>query len=177
LEIQFQRNFADYQELFAAQARKSLRFKITFVLIFFLLYILASAGLVFLGLAQSRAFLAIFIVITLAGAVFACVRPYWIRRDFEKHPNFARPVRLQISEAGIHSESDAWTDDTKWNAYLYYRETENLFMLYLGSRSVEAIPKRAFSAQQLAEFREFVRANLSNSPSMLNRGNVRAQFS
>ena len=177
MEIQFQRNFADYQELFEAQTRKSLRHKITFTLIFFFLYILVSAGLVSLGLAQSRAFLATFILVTFAGVVSALVRPYWLRRDFKKHPNFVRPVRLQVSEDGLHSESDAWSGSTKWNAYFGYHETENLFFLYLGSRSVEAIPKRAFSAQQLAEFRELVRANLPNSPSISNRGNVRAQFS
>jgi hypothetical protein len=86
--------------------------------------------------------------------------PFKLKRDFKKHPNFSRDCSVQVNETGLHSQSDVSTGETKWAAFVKFRETRNLFMLYLGGRMFKVIPKRAFSAAQLEEFRELLRQKL-----------------
>ena len=161
IEISFQRSFPDYREAFAAQTLRSLRHKITFVATAAIMYLIILLAFVSLGMSQPRASVAILVAIAVVAVIFGIVRPYWLVRDFKRHPNFARPVQLQINDAGLHSETEISRGETKWNAYIGYRETENLFLLFLGARLVDVIPKRAFSIEQLGEFRDLVKANLS----------------
>jgi hypothetical protein len=161
MEIRYQRNFNDYQEAFAAQQTKPLGRKMAFALFWCVIYVLGSAALVSLGMKQAYAMMTVIVCTLISGLGFYVIRPYWLRRDFNRHPNFARPVQMQIDDAGLESESEVWVGRAKWGAYVKYSETENLFLLYLGARLVEAIPKRAFSGEQMEEFRRLVRTKLS----------------
>lgn len=87
--------------------------------------------------------------------------PVKLRRDFSKHPNFSRHCNLHVDDNGLRSSSDVSSGDTKWGAFVKFRETPNLFMLYLGERVFRVIPKRAFSTLQLEEFRGLLRTKLS----------------
>jgi hypothetical protein len=86
--------------------------------------------------------------------------PFKLRRDFRKHPNFARECQVHVDDDGLRSQSDVSTGETKWEAFVKFRETPNLFMLYLGGRMSKVIPKRAFAASQVEEFRELLRRKL-----------------
>ena len=88
------------------------------------------------------------------------VRPIWIRRDFHKHPNFGRPCHLVIDDDGLHLTDEVSQSHKKWLAYTKYRETPNLIVLQLGARLVDVIPKRAFEAPQLDQFKELLQEKL-----------------
>jgi hypothetical protein len=45
----------------------------------------------------------------------------------------------------------------EWRAFVNFRESPNLFMLYRSEISFEPIPKSAFSPPDLIEFAEFLR--------------------
>jgi YcxB-like protein len=87
-------------------------------------------------------------------------RPYYLKRDYRNHPNLAREHSLSIDDSGLQARSEVAEGRRAWTAYTKYRETRNLFVLYLGSRMFEIIPKRAFSAVQLEELRNLVRQHL-----------------
>ena len=177
MEIQYQCTFCDYEEVFAAQQLRSLGRKIAFALLGCLIYMVGAFVLVTLGLTQPRAFLAMFGGFFLLTLPFLVSRPFWLKRDFRRHPNFGRPERVRIDETGLHFESEVWNGETKWRAYVRCQETENLFLLYLGARTIRPIPKRAFSADQLEQFRQFVRKNLPSGEPISTQRNERVEAS
>ncbi len=160
MEVHYQRAFADYEELLATQQARTLGHKIGSTVLWCGIYIVGSAGLVALGVPQGRAMMAIAAVTVIPLLILAAIRPHRLRRDFLRHPNFARAERAQIDEAGLRVESEVGSSNTNWAAYIQWHETQNLFLLYLGARSVQVIPKRAFSSEQLVEFRRLVREKL-----------------
>jgi hypothetical protein len=130
-------------------------------------YIVSIGGILSLVLGVLASLLGLFGAAwpMLALAVFwlSCPIFYWpwkLRRDFKKHPNFSRQCSLHVDENGLRSESDVSSGETKWEAFVKFRETPNLFMMYFGGRMFKAIPKRAFSAPQLEEFRDLLRSKL-----------------
>jgi hypothetical protein len=70
---------------------------------------------------------------------------------------------MRIDEAGLHADSEISEGTVRWAAYNGFRETQNLFLLDLGPRAFHALPKRAFSGEQMGEFRRLADANLPSS--------------
>lgn len=160
MEIVFERTLKDYQEAVASQRVQSLRLKVAVTMGFLLFCILGTILLVSLGLTMTQGSMAMIFGSYVVGKGFSLAYSLWLKRDFMRHPNFTCQVRMQIDEAGLKSDSELWTSGTKWGAYLKRAETKNLFLLYLGARSVEIIPKRAFSAGQIDEFRRLIHTHL-----------------
>jgi hypothetical protein len=161
MEIQYQCNLADYQEALVTRRSRLLRQKILGVVLAWVLIIFGTFVLVGLGArpgAGSLAVIVIFLVVSIGYKVV--MLPLWIDRDFRKHPNFAREELLRIDEDGLHGSNEIGQGEKRWLAYTEYRETKNLFILYLGARLFEVIPKRAFSSTQLDEFRQLLRRKL-----------------
>jgi len=171
MEVRFQRTLGDYLEVIAAQRVTSLRRKILYVLAFIPVYILGVILLMSFGLTQAQGSLALLAGMIILGRLISFAYSRWLRRDFKRHPNFALPVRMWFDDSGVHSESDAWSAVTKWTAYLGRRETKNLFLLYLGARLADVIPKRAFSSDELIEFRKLVIAKLPEGQPNLEQRN------
>ena len=160
MEVQYQRTFSDYQETVAVRRIRSLDRKVVFVLAFCLIYILGMIVLMSFGLSQALASVAIIGGTILLGSVWSAVFHVWLKHDFRRHPNLALPESVRIDDIGLHAESEEPTGTTKWQAYSKFRETQNLFLLYLGPRLVQALPKRAFSVEQLEQFRRLVGTKL-----------------
>jgi hypothetical protein len=156
LEARYQCNIDDYLEAQSAHARKSRIFPFLMALTF----VLIAIGLlqsVTMGLSQGAPALGIGVFWLACGVVF---RPMWFRRDFRRHPNFAVAQVVVISEDGLETKCEIGASDTKWSAYSKFRETRNLFMLYMGARLFRVIPKRALSAAQVDELRALLRNKL-----------------
>jgi hypothetical protein len=75
------------------------------------------------------------------------------KRDFKKHPNLAGPKLLRASEDGLGIESENSRSENKWPLFTNFRETPRVFLLYVGATRFMIIPKRAFSAAALDQFR------------------------
>jgi hypothetical protein len=89
------------------------------------------------------------------------IRPLSFRRHFRDTPNFALKQFLVTGEDGLLTRSDAGQIENKWSAYTKFQETPNLFIFWMGAAKWEGIPKRAFSALELDEFRELLVRHLS----------------
>jgi len=158
MDIQYKCNLADYVEAQNVHVRRSVSYYI--MLLGGGLCLLAGGLLALVGpFSTSVPFLAL--AVLWLGVLFVYM-PFKLKRDFRKHPNFSRDCSVQVSETGLNSQSDVSTGETKWAAFVRFRETRNLFMLYLGGRMFKVIPKRAFSGAQLEEFRALLRQKLPN---------------
>jgi hypothetical protein len=65
-----------------------------------------------------------------------------------------RKYVLTVENEGLKLSSDVSQSAAKWEAYTKFRETPNLFVLYAGPRLFYSFPKRFFTPEQLAKFRE-----------------------
>jgi YcxB-like protein len=169
MEVQYACTLADYVEVLTTARSRTLKRKIFSAVITMSLLTLGAAVMVSLGFRQSVAFP--IMVVLLAG--FWLIRrqvlyPSWVRKDFASHPNFSRERTLRIDESGLNWSSEVDRSETKWQAFSRFQETENLFVLYLGERLAEAVPKRALAGAQLDEFRQLLFKKLPQRPNSSN---------
>ena len=161
MEVQYVCTLADYAEVLTTARSRTLNQKIFAAVIAILLITLGTAAMVGLGFRQGVADLIIIILLPSLGIISRYVLyPLWVRKDFAKHPNFSRHRILHADESGVISSSEIDRSETKWQAFSRFQETENLFVLYLGERLAQAVPKRAFVGAQLDEFRQLLSTKL-----------------
>jgi hypothetical protein len=81
-------------------------------------------------------------------------------------PEVNGDVIVETSDEGLTITTVTSESKTKWNMYGYWKETSNLFLLYYQVNVLLNIfPKRAFiDDEQIHEFRELLRVNLSTQP-------------
>ena len=79
----------------------------------------------------------------------------WIR-TLRSTPALKGPYRIVLTETGISGFSDLVTGESAWGAFIGWREGRDLFLLYSGSQSMHALPKRWFagSADQVRSLLE-----------------------
>jgi hypothetical protein len=168
MQLEFQCDLRDYEDLFAAQPAKPIGRKILFSSVSGLLIIVVVFALVSLGLPEGRAF--VFIILCWLALVLTSlvIRRVWIKRDFRGHPRFSQKQVVRVDEAGLFVKSEVERSEMNWAAFERFQETQTLFLLYLGARSVQVIPKRALSADQMVELRQLLSSRLPgkeiNSP-------------
>jgi hypothetical protein len=106
---------------------------------------------------------------SLAGIAFGIIWFAWMlgaprffaRRQFRNMPSAQWPITLDISDSGLdihtpHSESRA-----TWSAYMAWGESKSVFVIMPQPRIYVPIPKRAFTPEQIGEFRDILRRNVS----------------
>jgi YcxB-like protein len=174
MQIEFQCDLRDYEELFSAQRVKPVGRKILIASLSELLIIAVVFTLVSLGLPEGKSF--VFIILCWFALVVTSlvIRRVWIKRDFRGHPNFSQRQVVQADQSGMIVETGVERSEMKWAAYERYQETQTLFLLYLGARSVQAIPKRALSTDQANELRELLRSVLPGNDTSSQRRGPRA---
>jgi hypothetical protein len=160
MNIEYQCNFGDYQEAVLAHGNRSTGRKILYAVGGCFISTFGVFLMVTRGIREGAAFLAVIVFWFCSALVIRLVCPWWIRRDFHRHPNFSRRQLMRMDTDGLHAESEIGQRETKWIAYTEYRETSNLFILYLGARLFEVIPRRAFGPGEADEFRKLLRQKL-----------------
>ena len=160
MEVQYKCDLRDYKEALLARKPRQLHRQMLWFVVAGLIGVSGFAILTNLGIHQGPAFLVVATAPLAVVLLCRSVMPVWISKDFRKNPNFSRETHLLIDEEGVHSRNEIGQGHKKWIAYSRYRETANLFLLYLGARSFEAIPKRAFANSELDEFRQLLRRKL-----------------
>ena len=158
MEVQFQCNFADYREALRFLVKRTVGY-----------YVLLTLGVVSVLLGTFVAYKVDYwpgLCLQLVGIFwlswFVIIWPLWVRRDFRKHPNFSVPQVARLNDEGFYSANDIAQGMAKWTAFTKFHETQNLFMLHMGARLFQVIPKRALSAAQIDEMRQLLHHNLPN---------------
>lgn len=161
MRVRYQCNSADYNEALSTRESTTLRHRMLRAILAGVLIILVSAVGANLGFRQGAIGVAIVLFFLLFWLIYTFAAfPLWVRRDYRRHPNVQREQSLRVDEEGLFLESEIGHTETRWAAYTRWRETKSLFLLYLGPRPFEIIPKRAFSPQQLQEFQRLLSAKL-----------------
>ena len=160
IDLEYQCRLGDYQEACRAQRPFSMARNVLVAVLFCAFITVIALIATEHGVRQGSAQVTIVALTFCLWAAAKLLRPVWVKRDFAKHPNFSLPQVVRITEEGVHTQHAVGQSDTKWPAYTKFRETQNLFILYLGARLFEVIPKRAFDPRDLDGFRKLVRQKL-----------------
>lgn len=77
---------------------------------------------------------------------------FWLRR----HPKVMEPVEVSANSTGMRFKSATSESKVKWDAYNRYLEDKSVFLLYRSKRMFLILPKRFFTGEQLATFRDIL---------------------
>ena len=73
-------------------------------------------------------------------------------KQYIEEPGFQCPVTMHFSEENVRVESETINSEVSWNSFTHCVASESLFLLYLSRKRFFIIPKRVFTADQVAEF-------------------------
>jgi hypothetical protein len=69
-------------------------------------------------------------------------------------------ITAEIDDDGTRLTYPSGTSDTKWDGYISWIETNNMFVLFLSDKFVRVFPKRAFSESDLNSLRALLERKL-----------------
>ena len=85
------------------------------------------------------------------------------RRQFQCNPSTKGLITLTVSESGINLRSQHTDSTAAWSSFVLWCEGKSVFAMMMSPVIFYALPKRAFSTDQLIEFRELLRLNIRSA--------------
>lgn len=87
----------------------------------------------------------------------------WVnaRRQFSRTPSFSARKIMSCNQNGIHWDWDGGSVNFEWKSFARLRETKRLLLLYTSPWAFQLVPKRAFSSEELVDFRALIGSKLS----------------
>jgi len=82
------------------------------------------------------------------------------RQQYRNTPTAQTPISIEASDTGLSIQSAHADSRVAWSAYAAWGENKSVFVVLPQPRIYVPIPKRAFSAEQLVEFRELLGRNI-----------------
>jgi hypothetical protein len=82
------------------------------------------------------------------------------RSQFRGSPSAKAPITLDVSDAGLQFRSQHTDSKVDWSAYVKWLEEKAIFAIFPNPRVFIVIPKRAFTVDQVSEFRELLRQHV-----------------
>lgn len=82
------------------------------------------------------------------------------RSQFRGSPSAKAHITLDVTDAGLHFRSQHTDSKVGWSAYVKWLEEKAIFALFPNPKVFIVIPKRAFTADQMSEFRELLREHV-----------------
>jgi len=88
----------------------------------------------------------------------------WIsaKRQFTGTPSAQSPMTVEASDVGMTVQTAHANSNVSWSAYVAWAEGKSVFVVLPQPRIYIPIPKRAFSDEQLDQFREILRRNIGS---------------
>ncbi|HKM47341.1 MAG TPA: YcxB family protein [Terriglobales bacterium] len=165
MEVTYQLTADDFRQAMKAYRKRSVllrwafRFGVAFVVL-----VVGSGGALLLPAPHSNAFqnLLPLIGLCILWLFMLWVSPYLhARSQFRGSPSAKTPTTLEAAESGIHFRSQYTDSKLAWPTFVGWAEEKTVFALLPNPKIFIAIPKRAFSLDQLTEFREMLRKNVA----------------
>jgi hypothetical protein len=83
------------------------------------------------------------------------------KQQFAENPGLAEAEELEINEEGLRSITASSESMQKWNVFVSYGETKDLFAIFHSPKLARLIPKRAFKDEtQVLEMRNLLATNI-----------------
>jgi hypothetical protein len=164
VEVSYQLTESDYRDALSLYSRSNrlsfwaFRCVVAFLVILscsaLLGALLAPKGMVFESFAPSMVLLALLLIFVPATR--------WLnaRRQFRSAPSAQAPITMTVSDEGVAFRSQYTDSKVAWSLFVRWLDGKSVFALLQSNVVFNVIPKRAFSPDQLAEFREILRRKI-----------------
>lgn len=87
--------------------------------------------------------------------------PYFsARHQFRGSPAAHAPITLDVDDSGMRFRSQYSDSTMAWPTFVRWIEQKNVFACFTSPRIFMVIPKRAFSSEQLGQFRDMLQRNI-----------------
>jgi YcxB-like protein len=97
------------------------------------------------------------------GCAFLWILPWWAARLlFSKRPSIQEPQTLTVDATGAHWHWDSGSSVLAWKSFIRWHEGKNGFVLYTSPATFNIVPKRAFSEDELKDFRGLLSREISS---------------
>jgi hypothetical protein len=96
------------------------------------------------------------------GCAFLWILPWWAARLFSKRPSMQEPLTLTLDATGADWHWDSGSSVLAWKSFTRWHEGKNGFVLYTSSATFNIVPKRAFSEEELKDFRGLLSREISS---------------
>jgi hypothetical protein len=104
------------------------------------------------------------VIASIFGLIVSIIAPLWrryaVRKQFQDNPSTKGLITLAVSEDGIHVRSQHTDSTAAWSSFVMWGKGKSVFAIMISPVAYYAVPKRAFSADQLNEFRELLRLKI-----------------
>jgi hypothetical protein len=84
----------------------------------------------------------------------------YFRRLYQKDHRFKDDFIAEISDQGIHFTTPFSEGLLKWNGFVRFLESKEIFMLFIAQWNFVVLPKRAFAPGEADEFRTLLQRNI-----------------
>jgi hypothetical protein len=164
MDVNYQITVDDFRQGINAYRKKSTltRWGFRFVKMFVILLI--GTGLALLLFAPHNAALQNSMPLFFLGILWLFViwvTPYLsARSQFRGSPSARGRINLEVSDSGLYFHSEYVDSRLLWPSFVTWVEEKPVFALFTNPKICLLIPKRAFSADQLIEFREMLREKI-----------------
>jgi hypothetical protein len=166
MEVTYQLTAADYVQAQKACRRKnalikwSWRLMIAFVVVFVLIAIIGIANTP----ADKRpSSIPLILLIAFWVYFFAAYPRIAARRNFQRMPSAQGTQTLQADHDGVRIRSSCSDWNLSWPAIVRNVELADDFLIFTSPSFVIPIPKRAFTPDQLTEFRTLLHEKIKNN--------------
>jgi len=82
------------------------------------------------------------------------------RRVYQKDHRYKHEFTAEISDQGIHVTTPFSDGLLKWNAFVRFLESKDIFMVFIAQWNFVIFPKRAFAPGEAEEFRAVLQRNI-----------------
>lgn len=95
--------------------------------------------------------------------LFLWVLPWWAARMFyRRQPSVEGPRTMLVDDSGVQWHWDGGSVSAEWRTFIRWYEGKNGFLLYSSPVLFNIVPKRAFSDDQVAEFRTLLLQHIAS---------------
>jgi hypothetical protein len=164
MEVTYQLTANDYLRVLKASRKYSAILRWAYRLsIFFAFCLMGWATLVLIGNPSRQGFLDVLPLFLLVGfwLTFLVGWPHFsARSQFRGSPSAKAPVTLDANDPGLRFYSSYYDLTLSWAALVRSVEERDIIALFITHRIFHPIPKRAFTPEQLVQFREMLQRNI-----------------
>jgi hypothetical protein len=135
-----------------------------FRIVLTLAVLLVAAETLLWAVDQERQIVMDLLPLSILAAVFVAyftLCPYYsARKQFSGSPSAKLTTNLEASDDAIHFKTEESNSSTSWRNFVKWRERKSVFVLFTSPVVSFVLPKRAFTSEQVLEFREMLKRNV-----------------
>jgi hypothetical protein len=160
IQLRFTLTFEDYLASMRLHAMKNWWLRLNYFTARFMVPVLGACFILLGLLSFGHGALSAFLIYDFGfGALFVLYPWYYrarLKRCYRRTRTGSGDTSVEIGEEMIRVQAENTSSEFTWKAVQLFREDQKVFMLYLAPAKFIALPKRAFTPEQIAELQSLL---------------------